>query len=157
VAETLDRPAFTTDVIVGFPGETEEDFAETLEACRQIGFSKIHVFPFSPRRDTPAAEMPDQIPKQVKSIRAEKLAMLETELKRSYLQSLVGSTLQVLVETIDAGRMQVGGTSCRYATVRANSRDAEFFEDLMPLEGQLIGVRCKQFNDRDGTLLASFV
>ncbi len=55
-------PALTTDVIVGFPGETEADFAETCRVVREIGFSKIHQFPFSPRRGTPAAEMPDQVP-----------------------------------------------------------------------------------------------
>src|SRR4051812_8307025 len=55
--ERLDRPAITTDVIVGFPGETDAEFAETVNVCRQVGFSKIHIFPFSPRRGTPAAEM----------------------------------------------------------------------------------------------------
>jgi threonylcarbamoyladenosine tRNA methylthiotransferase MtaB len=61
VKEQLDHPAITTDVIVGFPGETEEDFEETISAAREVGFSKIHTFPFSSRRGTPASEMPDQI------------------------------------------------------------------------------------------------
>ncbi len=62
VRETLDRPAITTDIIVGFPGETDADFADTCRVAREVGFSKIHIFPFSPRRGTPAAEMPDQVP-----------------------------------------------------------------------------------------------
>ena len=53
----MNEPAFSTDVIVGFPGETEADFERTLETCEAAGFMKIHVFPFSPRRGTPAANM----------------------------------------------------------------------------------------------------
>ena len=101
VKKELHLPAFTTDVIVGFPGETESDFEDTLDACRQIGFSKIHMFPFSPRRGTPAADMTDQIPKQVKSERGKILAALETELKREYFNSLVGERLQLLVEKVN--------------------------------------------------------
>ena len=65
--ESLDRPALTTDVIVGFPGETEAEFADTLHVVREIGFSKIHQFPFSPRRGTAAAEMANQVPPAVKT------------------------------------------------------------------------------------------
>ena len=116
VAEQLDNPAFTTDVIVGFPGETESEFDETLAVCREVGFSKIHMFPFSARRDTPAAEMKDQLPKTVKSERAARLASLEAELKRQYLDRLVGRSLRVLVESSKDGISR--GTSCRYAAVR---------------------------------------
>ena len=116
VKEHLDRPALTTDVIVGFPGETDEDFEQTLETCRNAGFSKIHMFPFSARKGTPAAEMTDTIPKKVKTERGKRLAELETELRDDYHNSLVGMDLQVLVEGhSDEGR--VTGTSCRYATV----------------------------------------
>ena len=71
VKEQLHLPAFSTDLIVGFPGETEADFEDSLDACRQIGFSKIHMFPFSPRKTTPAAEMDNQIPKAVKTQRGQ--------------------------------------------------------------------------------------
>ena len=118
VSEELDHPAFTTDVIVGFPGETDEEFEETLQVCRDVGFSKIHMFPFSARRDTPAAEMKDQIPKSVKSERASRLADLEKELKANYLDQLKGKRLRVLVESSEDGISK--GTSCRYATVRLN-------------------------------------
>jgi threonylcarbamoyladenosine tRNA methylthiotransferase MtaB len=113
VAEQLTAPALTTDVIVGFPGESDADFEQTLEVCRRVGFSKIHAFPFSPRRGTPAAEMEDQIEPQVKAQRMERLAALERELQAAYFQNLVGRPLRVLVESHDGQRAR--GTSCRYA------------------------------------------
>lgn len=118
VADRLHKPAFSTDVIVGFPGETEADLADTLDICRQIGFSKIHVFPFSPRRGTPAATMPDQIDKATKTERSERVRGLETELRGRYYRSLVGEKLQLLVEHVDESGT-ASGTSCRYAQVRA--------------------------------------
>jgi len=115
----LDRPALTTDVIVGFPGETEADFEQTLLACEAAGFSKIHAFPFSPRRGTPAASDPDPVPAEVRTARMERLAVLETELRERYLRSLQGSTTRVLIEdvtSLDASWRQ--GTGDRYETVR---------------------------------------
>ena len=124
IKDELHLPAFTTDVIVGFPGETDSDFEQTMDACRQIGFSKIHMFPFSPRRGTPAADMDDQIPKSVKAQRGKTLMELETDLKQNYLESLVGERLQLLTECVhDDGT--ASGTSCRYAQVRARVPDAE--------------------------------
>ncbi|HEY2892871.1 MAG TPA: tRNA (N(6)-L-threonylcarbamoyladenosine(37)-C(2))-methylthiotransferase MtaB [Pirellulales bacterium] len=116
VRETLDRPAFTTDVIVGFPGESEEEFQATCAACEQVGFSKIHIFPFSARRSTPAATMEGQVPPDIKADRVRRLAVLEANLRARYFESLRSSTVQVLVESIDAsGRAH--GTACRYAPV----------------------------------------
>ena len=111
--------AFTTDLIVGFPGETEADFEDSLDVCRQIGFSKIHMFPFSARRETPAATMPDQIEKSVKAERGRIVRELEQQLMRQYFDSLVGQRLQLLVEGIDDDGI-ARGTSCRYATVQAS-------------------------------------
>ncbi len=127
--QSLDRPAITTDVIVGFPGETEQEFEETLQTCREAGFSKIHAFPFSARRGTPAADMPDQVPKTVRSERVQRLGELESQLRRDYYRDLVGRRLQLLVESsrdfvtlpTDASRRSVPatrllrGTTCRYA------------------------------------------
>ena len=122
VAEQLHLPAFTTDLIVGFPGETDADFEDSLDVCRQIGFSKIHMFPFSARKGTPAATMPNQIEKRVKTERGKVVRELEQQLMRQYFDSLVGQRLQLLVEGIDdAGNAK--GTSCRYATVQASGRD----------------------------------
>lgn len=123
VKSELPNPAFTTDLIVGFPGETEQDFAESLETCRKIGFSKIHMFPFSPRRGTPAADMPDQLPKKVKQERGQRVRELESELKAAYLGSLVGSRLQMMVEEADGST--ISGTTCRYATLTAPSSRRE--------------------------------
>ena len=77
VRQALDVPAFTTDVIVGFPGETDDDFEKTCEIVRKVGFSKVHTFPFSARRGTPAAEMSDMIPKTEKARRSRHLASIE--------------------------------------------------------------------------------
>ncbi len=138
VKNELHLPAFTTDVIVGFPGETDDDFADTVDACRQIGFSKIHMFPFSPRKGTPAAGMEEQIPKKIKSERGAKIADLGKELKREYFQSLVGEELQLLVEKVnDDGT--VTGTSCRYATVTAIAPNAA--------ENELITVKIETAGD----------
>jgi threonylcarbamoyladenosine tRNA methylthiotransferase MtaB len=117
VRELLDEPAITTDIIVGFPGETEEDFAATCGAAEEVGFSKIHIFPFSPRRTTAAATMSGQVPPGVKADRARRLAELEIRLRDRYFARLVGRTLEVLVESPAARPGMVLGTSCRYAGV----------------------------------------
>ncbi len=90
--------AFTTDVIVGFPGETEEEFEDTLRFSEAVGFARMHVFPFSPRETTPAAEMPDQIPEHVKADRVRRLIALGDELAKNYHESFLGKTVPVLVE-----------------------------------------------------------
>ncbi|MEQ8210134.1 MAG: tRNA (N(6)-L-threonylcarbamoyladenosine(37)-C(2))-methylthiotransferase MtaB [Lacipirellulaceae bacterium] len=120
--EALDRPAITTDIIVGFPGETDDEFAETCETARQVGFSKIHIFPFSARRGTPAADLPGQLPKKLKQERGRELAAVEAELRDEYYRSLEGMVLRVLVENEEQDRSVVSGTSCRYATVEFPSQ-----------------------------------
>ncbi len=145
VSEQLDRPAFSTDVIVGFPGETVADFEDSLDACRQIGFSKIHMFPFSARRGTPAAEMDNQIDKAVKRERGRAVAELESELRADYYKSLVGMQLQMTVEKIEPvadGRILARGTSCRYAPVQIEGVDI--------IESSLVDVRIE---DLDGDTL----
>jgi threonylcarbamoyladenosine tRNA methylthiotransferase MtaB len=119
VRPALDQPALTTDVIVGFPGETEDDFARTLETCRAAGFSKIHVFPFSPRKGTPAATMPDTVPGDAKSERCRRLLELEVELRGEYFRSLVGRQERVLIEgPSERDPARLVGTSARYAPVK---------------------------------------
>ena len=90
--------AITTDVIVGFPGETPEDFAATKKFAEECNFSKIHVFPFSRRQGTPAATMAEQVPENEKQARAAELGALDNELHKAYCQSLVGNTYEVLWE-----------------------------------------------------------
>ncbi len=91
VRDTLELPALTTDIIVGFPGETEAEFADTCRMARTVGFSKIHIFPFSARPGTAAATMPGQIDPAVKAERCRRLAELEGELRDEYFARLVGS------------------------------------------------------------------
>ena len=102
--------AFTTDVIVGFPGETEEEFEETLAFSRAVGFARMHVFPFSPRETTPAAEMPDQIPENVKAERVRRLIALGDELAKNYHEGFLGKTVPVLVEEPHKNGGMVGYT-----------------------------------------------
>ena len=108
---------FSTDVIVGFPGETDADFAASCRVAREVGFSKIHIFPFSARRGTPAAEMPDQVSPEVRAERSRQLAELERELRDRYFGELVGRPLRVLVEGQLEDSHRLLGTSCRYAPV----------------------------------------
>jgi threonylcarbamoyladenosine tRNA methylthiotransferase MtaB len=124
VQSALDRPALTTDVIVGFPGETEADFAATCRVCEEVGFSKIHIFPFSPRRGTAAADMADQVAPEVKADRCRRLAELETRLRDSYFDNLRGRRLEVLVESAADRPGRVLGTSCRYAPVAFSGQPA---------------------------------
>jgi len=125
VQQVLPLPALTTDVIVGFPGEEEEDFQATCQAVREVGFSKIHVFPFSPRVGTPAAQMSDQVPAAIKTERVHRLTEIAIELRHAYLERLVGQRLRVLVESVaDAAADRSTGTSCRYVPVQlAGARD----------------------------------
>ena len=132
-AEALDMPAFTTDVIVGFPGETDADFEESCRVVGEVGFSKIHVFPFSPRRGTPAADMPEQLPKPIKSQRGRHLSDLGAKLRRQYFERLNGKRLRVLVEGLDPESPgKLVGTSCRYAPVE--------FLGAAELRGSLVDV-----------------
>jgi threonylcarbamoyladenosine tRNA methylthiotransferase MtaB len=117
---TLDRPAISTDVIVGFPGETDAEFDETLRVVRESQMMRVHVFSYSPRAGTvAAAEMRDDVRPEVKAARRERLRELERELAQRYAQSLVGRTLDVLVEGADDARPGFArGTACRYLGVR---------------------------------------
>jgi tRNA-2-methylthio-N6-dimethylallyladenosine synthase len=90
--------AITTDIIVGFPGETEEDFAQTLSLCEQVGYDGAFTFVFSPRRGTEAATLPDQLPHPVKVERMERLVEVVQRRARERAQRFVGRTLDVLVE-----------------------------------------------------------
>jgi threonylcarbamoyladenosine tRNA methylthiotransferase MtaB len=116
--ERIPDVAFTTDVIVGFPGETDEEFEETLESCRRAKFMRIHVFPFSARRDTPAASMPAQTPPEVKRERCQRLAVLERQLATDYYAQWIGRDLEVLVERPSDHRPGwLRGTDRRYIPV----------------------------------------
>ena len=93
----FDRPALTTDLITGFPEETEEEFTQTLDFIRRCGFARMHIFPYSVRPGTPAADMA-QVPKAVKAERAARAAAAAEEMRASYLRGCVGRTYSVLFE-----------------------------------------------------------
>lgn len=138
--QRLDAPTFSTDVIVGFPGETEAEFEETLEFCRRTDFVKIHVFPFSPRKGTPAATMPNQVSGEVINWRVRELELLDRTLATRYYATLVGKPVEVIVEGLSTSRPGwVHGTDRRYVPVElpGDARDL----------GQLVtgqGVRATQ-------------
>ena len=92
--------ALTTDVICGFPGETDAEFAETLAFCREIGFSRMHVFPFSAREGTPAASMPGQVPRRVREERTRRLISLGHEMAAEYHKGMVGTVREILCEDV---------------------------------------------------------
>jgi threonylcarbamoyladenosine tRNA methylthiotransferase MtaB len=115
--KALDQPAFTTDVIVGFPGETDADFEATCRVVREVGFAKIHVFPYSARAGTPAALLPDAVPHALIRERCDRLRRLEAETATAYHRSLLGRRLEVLVEGESKRPGSVQGTSCRYVPV----------------------------------------
>ena len=90
--------SLTTDIIVGFPSETEEDFQDTLSFVREVQFSKVHVFPYSRRSGTVAADMAEQVPGDVKKDRVRRLLALSKELETEYMKKFIGKTLPVLME-----------------------------------------------------------
>lgn len=90
--------SITTDVIVGFPGETEENFIETMNTCKRIKFAKIHVFPFSLRRGTKAEELPNQISEEIKKDRCHRLIALSKDLEKEYMDLFVGKTMEFIPE-----------------------------------------------------------
>ena len=139
--KALDNPAFTTDVIVGFPGETEADFAATCRVVNEVGFAKIHIFPFSPRAGTPAALLQDAVPSPILAERCKRLRELEETLTLKYQRSLLGRRLEVLIEGADAERPgTVQGTSCRYVPVTLRGH-------LPALLRRLISVRATSIED----------
>ena len=95
----FDAPAITTDVIVGFPGETEEEFETTKEYVDHIGFYEMHIFKYSKRKGTKAAVMPDQVDEKIKTRRSDILLTLEDAMSHAYRQSYVGREVEVLFET----------------------------------------------------------
>ena len=137
VREYFPEAMLTADVIVGFPGETEAEFEETMSFCREAQFLHLHIFPYSKRRGTLAAVMDGQIPENIKKERAAKLAEIQNEIKNNILKKSVSDNYEykILVET------QVGNT--------AFGHSEEFIETLIELtdeqskinyRGQIVGV-----------------
>ncbi len=121
--EAIPDLAITTDVIVGFPGETEAEFAASLDFVRNAGFARVHVFPYSRREGTPAAQMPGRVPPPVKAERSRAMRAIAAEAARDFQRQFVGRTMDVLWESSrrgEAGRVWSGLTD-NYLRVYAES------------------------------------
>lgn len=103
--------AITTDIIVGFPGETEEDFNECVEFAKKVKLAKIHVFPYSPKKGTPAAKMSEQIDPDIKNQRSKDMLKVSEDLNSEFLNKYIGKTVKVLFETRDKDGYFEGHTS----------------------------------------------
>lgn len=112
--------SITTDVIVGFPGETEEMFLETMETCKKINFSKIHAFPYSERKGTKASIMDGKVPESVKHERVKKLLELSDSLEKSYYDKFKGKKLDVLIEEVSESGSK--GHTSNYLMVHTNEK-----------------------------------
>ena len=132
--------AVTTDLIVGFPGETEEEFSESLAFLKTCGLSMFHIFPYSRRKGTPAADMPGQIPNAVKERRAAAAASAAAELEAQYHTSMLGTTQQVLFEQEENGLY--AGHAMNYVKVYVQAAD---------LHNEIRAVRVTELY-RDGVL-----
>ena len=136
----FDRPALTTDVIVGFPGETEEEFAATVAFLEEIRFAQTHVFRYSRRKGTVADRMPDQIPEPVKAERSAVLLDLNRKNRLAYAKQFIGERREVLLETAEEGAdgpVWTGYTP-EYLRLRVSASDG------MP--GQYVSVTVKEEN-----------
>ena len=120
--EAYEAPGITTDLIVGFPGETEEEFQQTLAFIRRCAFSAMHIFPYSRRPGTPADGMPGQILNSVKEERAHRAQQTALEMEAAYLDRWVGQTVPVLFEEERDGLWR--GHTTRYSEVAAPSGEA---------------------------------
>lgn len=128
IYECLPDAAITTDVIVGFPGETDRQFERTLEVVREVGFARVHAFRFSARPGTVAAAMTDQIPPEVKKERAARLGEVAREERRKFAQKFVGRDARVVIEEVrrDALAPTVArGTTDRYFEVVVKAKEGE--------------------------------
>lgn len=118
----LPDAALTTDIIVGFPGESEEDYQQSKAFAEEIGFSKIHVFPYSPKKGTPAAERKDQLPNAVKQQRSHDLILASERMTEAFLQAHVGKQKEVLFERMVSPDVYEGHTT-NYMKVHAKSTE----------------------------------
>ncbi len=123
--ETLPRFQLSADFITGFPGETEEDYLATEAFVRKAGMMHIHAFPYSEREGTPAAEMEDAIPKEIRKSRCARLNAVSAELKKEIMDSFTGKTVHVLTEKIKNGV--------------ATGHTEEFMECTFPAESAAVG------------------
>jgi tRNA-2-methylthio-N6-dimethylallyladenosine synthase len=127
----------TTDIIVGFPGETEEDFEQTLSLAREVQFDNAYIFKYSQRRDTPAAEMPDQVPQEIREERNHRLLDLVNEIAARKYDGFIGRQVEILVEGPSKKN------AARY-TGRTRCNRIVLFDGSARHQGQLMDVKIKR-------------
>lgn len=136
IRETFGSMALTTDVIVGFPGETDGDFEEAYDFIKSIGFQELHVFPYSIRQGTPAAKMKNQVDGRVKKERVHKLLALSDKLKRDYYQKQIGLNKSMIVEQEKDGWLM--GHSKDYVSIKLRASRTllgkELFVELVDID-----------------------
>ena len=135
------RLSFTTDIIVGFPGETQEDFEESMAFISQIGFLKVHVFPYSRRAGTPAADFPDQIPEEIKAARAHQMQAEADRVRAEQIRRMEGMEEEVLLETPLSASLFTGYTRL-YVPVVLSAPGHVSGEILRVRLGSYDGSRC---------------
>ncbi len=138
--------ALTTDVIVGFPGETEKNFKETFEFVKSIGFSKVHVFPYSKRTGTVASLLPNQVPEDIKKTRSKKLQKLSDDLRKEFFESQIGKIYPVLIEHQRLKNEREGLTP-NYIQIKITSSEN--------LQNQILNVKLIEL--KDGFIKGKFV
>lgn len=121
IRKTWSEAAITTDIMVGFPGETDEEFAESMSFAKEIGFAKMHVFAYSRRPGTIADKMENQVPETIKKQRSEKMQALATRLENEFYKSCIGNRFSVLVERKTGDNLYEGHTE-NYIPVEITSR-----------------------------------
>ncbi len=138
--ELFENCAITTDVIVGFPGETAEDFQKTLDMIERIGFADVHVFPYSPREGTKAAKMP-QLPDYIKTNRAKIAEEYAEKMRRKYLAQQVGKTFEVLFERENCTEFHQGHAE-NYCKVKIKAKNGE-----KSLQNECFYVKIKEYDN----------
>jgi threonylcarbamoyladenosine tRNA methylthiotransferase MtaB len=134
IREKIPDVAITTDIMVGFPGESDEEFEQSYSFCQQAGFANIHVFPFSPRPETAAARMPEQIKDKVKQERNQRMLELSQSSRRSFCEQFLGHTMPVLWEhETSPGSGIYSGLTGNYIRVFAHS-EKPLSNDITPVK-----------------------
>lgn len=127
--QSIPGVAISTDIITGFPGETDEDFEQTYQLAQRLKFAKTHVFRFSPRQGTPAARMRDQIKDEIKKARSQRLLTLHNEDSRLFRQQFLGQTVQVLIEQQKNGHWE--GLTDNYLRVEVQNLPAQDWQHTL--------------------------
>lgn len=120
--------SITTDVIVGFPNETEEDFEESMETIKDINFSKVHVFPYSKRNGTKAARMTNHVDGNTKKERTKKLLKLSETLEENYYKQNIGKEEEILIEKQEEGKAYGHTTNYLYLTLKGDYKENEIYK-----------------------------